>query len=144
MLIGDNCLFAMSFQHVELLVLQKAWSGAESSCRGAWSGRGHGAGVQKGLVRWRHGAGVQRGLVQCGPGAGSQRDLVQWRPGAHLCCSETLLLCLSIFALLVNIIVIKNIKYNFFLCCFCNRYGCWQSMHIYFLFIVFICFYDLL
>ncbi len=28
MLIGDNCLFAMSFQHVELLVLQEAWSGA--------------------------------------------------------------------------------------------------------------------
>ena len=52
MLIGDNCLFAMSFQHVGLLVLQKflIWS-RRVFAEGASSCRGQGAVVQKGLVQ---------------------------------------------------------------------------------------------
>ena len=68
------------------LVQMEAWSssaegprpngGMEQACRRASSKRGHGVVVQ--------------------------RASSDWRPGAHLCCSETLLLCLSISLLNYN------------------------------------------
>ncbi len=93
MLIGDNCLFAMSFQHVELLVLQKAGleqkvlaegpgpvEGMEQECRRASSVGGmeqgcRGASSDGGMEQECRGASSNGGLEQDCRGTSSNGGL---------------------------------------------------------------------
>jgi hypothetical protein len=115
--------------------------GVLQECRRASSSGGRASGVQKGLVQWGacfrsvEGPRPMEGVLQECRRASSNGGMDHTSDVLKLCCSAFPYLCF--YLIISSIIIIKIFKNNFYVD-FCNRYGRWQSMHIYFLFI---CFY---